>query len=184
MDRAAATLKCRPADLPERVSQMRDELRRQSATLAWPRALPRATDVVAAALRNAKDLGAYRCVFTKLNRISGKDLRSVWDSIRDGAKGEPVACVVASTTSDGKVALLAAGTESRSGWRHHSAQIGIKRLWRLPWAAAGPTWHRQAALTPRASPPAALDAAKAALGHRCGPSRSILARHASAWWRP
>ncbi|MCI6264557.1 MAG: alanine--tRNA ligase, partial [Collinsella sp.] len=111
MDEAAATLKCRPADLPERVSQMRDELREAKRNVGVAKGSA-SGDVVAAALRNASDLGAYRCVFAKLDGVSGKDLRSVWDFIRDGAKGEPIACVVASTTPDGKAALLAAGTES------------------------------------------------------------------------
>jgi alanyl-tRNA synthetase len=88
MDEAAATLKCRPADLPERVSQMRDELREAKHNIGVAKGSA-SGDVVAAALRNAKDLGTYRCVFTKLDGVSGKDLRSVWDSVRDGAKGEP-----------------------------------------------------------------------------------------------
>ena len=110
MEEAAATLKCRPSDLPERVSQIRDELKKARHNIGIAKGSA-AGDVVAAALRNAADLGAYRCVFAKMDGVTGKDLRSVWDSIRDGAKGAPVACVVASTTPDGKVALLAAGTD-------------------------------------------------------------------------
>ncbi|MGI6230732.1 MAG: alanine--tRNA ligase [Tractidigestivibacter sp.] len=110
LDEAAATLKCRPTDVPGRVSQMRDELRdaRKKVSVAKGAATG---DVISAALKNAADLGAYRCVFASVQGVSGKDLRSVWDSIRDGANGEPIACVIASTTADNKVALLAAGTD-------------------------------------------------------------------------
>ena len=163
MDQAAATLKCRPADLPERVSQMRDELREAKRNIGVAKGFA-SGDVVAAALRNAKDLGAYRCVFTKLNGISGKDLRSVWDSIRDGAKGEPVACVVASTTSDGKVALLAAGTESAVAAGFSAGDI-IKQIAGFVGGRGGGRPNMaQAGGSDASGITAALDAAKAALG--------------------
>ena len=163
MDQAAATLKCRPADLPERVSQMRDELREAKRNIGVAKSSA-SGDVVAAALRNAKDLGAYRCVFTKLNGISGKDLRSVWDSIRDGAKGEPVACVVASTTSDGKVALLAAGTESAVAAGFSAGDI-IKQIAGFVGGRGGGRPNMaQAGGSDASGITAALDAAKAALG--------------------
>ena len=163
MDQAAATLKCRPADLPERVSQMRDELREAKRNIGVAKGSA-SGDVVAAALRNAKDLGAYRCVFTKLNGISGKGLRSVWDSIRDGAKGEPVACVVASTTSDGKVALLAAGTESAVAAGFSAGDI-IKQIAGFVGGRGGGRPNMaQAGGSDASGITAALDAAKAALG--------------------
>ncbi|WP_298580340.1 DHHA1 domain-containing protein, partial [uncultured Olegusella sp.] len=48
----------------------------------------------------------------KLNGVGGRDLRSVWDSIRDGAHKPEIACVLISATPDGKVALLAAASDS------------------------------------------------------------------------
>jgi alanyl-tRNA synthetase len=163
MDQAAATLKCRPADLPERVSQMRDELREAKRNIGVAKGSA-SGDVVAAALRNAKDLGAYRCVFTKLNGISGKDLRSVWDSIRDGAKGEPVACVVASTTPDGKVALLAAGTESAVAAGFSAGNIIKEIAGFVGGRGGGRPNMAQAGGSDASGIAAALDAAKAALG--------------------
>ena len=54
-------------------------------------------------------------VVARLDGLAGKDMRSAWDGIRDAAKGEPVACVIASATPDGKVALLAGGTDAAVG---------------------------------------------------------------------
>ena len=163
MDEAAATLKCRPADLPERVSQMRDELREAKRNIGIAKGSA-SGDVVAAALRNAADLGAYRCVFAKLDGVSGKDLRSVWDSIRDGAKGEPVACVVASITPDGKAALLAAGTETAVSAGFSAGDI-IKQISGLVGGRGGgrPNMAQAGGSNPSGIA-AALDAAKAALG--------------------
>ena len=46
-----------------------------------------------------------------IDGLGGKDLRSAWDTLREKL-GETSACVIASQTPDGKVALLAAGTDA------------------------------------------------------------------------
>ncbi|MCI6548262.1 MAG: DHHA1 domain-containing protein, partial [Coriobacteriaceae bacterium] len=163
MDEATATLKCRPADLPERVSQMRDELREAKRNVGVAKGSA-SGDVVAAALRNASDLGAYRCVFAKLDGVSGKDLRSVWDFIRDGAKGEPIACVVASTTPNGKAALLAAGTESAVAAGFSAGDIVRQVAGLVDGRGGGRPNMAQAGGSDASGIAAALDAAKAALG--------------------
>ena len=43
--------------------------------------------------------------------MEAAELRNVWDTIRDKAKG-PAACVLAAVTPEGKVALLAAGDDA------------------------------------------------------------------------
>ena len=48
-------------------------------------------------------------MLARLDGVSGKELRSAWDSVRDRL-GVDCACVLASE-SDGKVGLLAAGTD-------------------------------------------------------------------------
>ena len=163
MNEAAATLKCRPTDLPERVSQMRDELHESRKKLSV--ASGSATgDVIAAALKNAVDLGGYRCVFAKLAGISGKDLRNVWDSIRDSSNGEPIACVLASTAPDGKVALLAAGTDGavKAGF---AAGDVIKQISGIVGGRGGGRPNMaQAGGTDASRIGEALDTAKSALG--------------------
>ena len=65
---------------------------------------------MADAIDSAIDLGGYKAVVARLDGMEAADLRSVWDTIRDKVAG-PVACVLATATPEGKVALLAAGTD-------------------------------------------------------------------------
>ena len=65
---------------------------------------------VSDAVSAAVDMGAYKLVIARLDNIGGKDLRGVWDTVRDKL-GADCACVLASV-ADGKVGLLAAGTDS------------------------------------------------------------------------
>ena len=110
-DEVAAELKCRPADVAARVAALAAELRDTKKQLDAART-GAGSNQVAAAFDAAVDLGAYKAVVARLDGLSGKDLRSAWDTIRDCANGEPVACVIASATPDGKVALLAGGTDA------------------------------------------------------------------------
>ena len=110
-DEVAAELKCRPADVAARVAALAAELRETKKQLDAARTGAGSNQVLAA-FDAAVDLGAYKVVVARLDGLSGKDLRSAWDTIRDCANGEPVACVIASATPDGKVALLAGGTDA------------------------------------------------------------------------
>ena len=110
-DEVAAELKCRPADVATRVAALSAELRETKKELDAART-GAGSNQVASAFDAAVDLGAYKAVVARLDGLSGKDLRSAWDAIRDCANGEPVACVIASATPDGKVALLAGGTDA------------------------------------------------------------------------
>ena len=62
-------------------------------------------------MNGAVDLGGYKAVVARIDGLGGKDLRSAWDTLRDKL-GEASACVIASQSPDGKVALLAAGTDA------------------------------------------------------------------------
>ena len=109
LDGAAAALKCRPEDVATRIETLRDQAREAEAKLKA--ALTGAgsngiLDGIAAAL----DLGAYKCVVARMDGLEAKDLRGAWDTIRDRVDG-PVACVLGAKTPEGKVALLAAGTD-------------------------------------------------------------------------
>ena len=107
----ARELKCRPADAAERVANLNAELRDTKKKLEAA-TTGAGSDKVAAAFESAVQLDGYKAVVARLDGLSGKDMRSAWDGIRDAAKGEPVACVIASATPDGKVALLAGGTDA------------------------------------------------------------------------
>mgnify|MGYP002769800146 FL=1 len=111
MSEVAAQLKCRPADVTERVASLLRELRDTQKKLEAA-TTGAGSDKVAAAFKSAVDHNGYKLVVSRLDGLAGKDMRSAWDGIRDAANGEPVACVIASATPDGKVALLAGATDA------------------------------------------------------------------------
>ena len=162
-EQVAAELKCRPADVAERVAQLQQELRDARKELEAAKTAGTG-DVVAAALKDAADLGGYRCAFLKVEGVGGKDLRNLWDQVRDGANGEPVACVIASATPDGKVGLLAAGTDAAvaSGFKAGDVIRQIAGL--VGGRGGGRPNMAQAGGTDASGIPAALDAARKALG--------------------
>lgn len=111
LDEVAAALKVRPSAVADRVEQLQQDLR--TANHKLEAALTGAgSNQVAEALKSAVQLDGYSCVIAKLEGLSGKELRSAWDGIRDASDGQPVACVIASATADGKVSLLAGATDS------------------------------------------------------------------------
>ena len=111
LDEVAAALKIRPSAVADRVEQLQQDLR--TANHKLEAALTGAgSNQVAEALKSAVQLNGYSCVIAKLEGLSGKELRSAWDGIRDASDGQPVACVIASATADGKVSLLAGATDS------------------------------------------------------------------------
>ena len=111
MSEVAAQLKCRPADVTERVASLLRELRDTQKKLEAA-TTGAGSDKVVAAFKSAVDHNGYKLVVARLDGLAGKDMRSAWDGIRDAANGEPVACVIASATPDGKVALLAGATDA------------------------------------------------------------------------
>ena len=111
MSEVAAQLKCRPADVTERVASLLRELRDTQKKLEAA-TTGAGSDKVAAAFKSAVDHDGYKLGIARLDGLAGKDMRSAWDGIRDAANGEPVACVIASATPDGKVALLAGATDA------------------------------------------------------------------------
>ena len=110
LDEVASELKCRPDAVGERVASLQAELRETRKALEAATTGAGASKV-ADAFRGAVQLDGYKVVVARLDGLTGKEMRSAWDGIRDAAGGEPVACVIASATPDGKVALLAGGTD-------------------------------------------------------------------------
>ena len=163
LDEVARELKCRPDDVAARVEALQTELRETR------KALEAATTgagagKVADAYKGAVQLDGYKVVVARLDGLSGKEMRSAWDGIRDAAGGEPVACVIASATPDGKVALLAGGTD---GAVEHGFSAGaiIKDIAGLVGGrGGGKPAMAQAGGSDASGIDAALDAARSALG--------------------
>jgi len=159
----ATALKCRPAELAERVAKLQQELRDTQKRLEAA-TTGSSSDQVANAYGTAVQLGGYRCVVSRLEGLSGKDLRSAWDGIRDAADGEPVACVIASATSDGKVALLAGGTDSAVAAGFSAGDVIRQVSGLVGGRGGGRPSMAQAGGSDVSGIDAALDAARALLG--------------------
>ncbi len=109
LNKVAAGLKCRPADLGARIEQVQGELRDVQKKLTAAMA-GGSSNKLADAVAGAIDMDGYQLVIGRLDGVSGKELRGAWDTVRDKL-GVACACILASVTDDGKVALLAAGTD-------------------------------------------------------------------------
>ena len=163
LDEAAHELKCRPTDVAERVATLGHELRETKKALEAA-TTGAGSNQVAAAYQGAVQLGGYKVVVARLEGLSGKEMRSAWDGIRDAAGGEPVACVIASATPDGKVALLAGGTDGAVAAGFSAGQI-IKDVAGLVGGRGGGKANMaQAGGSDASGIDAALDAARATLG--------------------
>ena len=159
----ARELKCRPADAAERVAALNRDLRdtRKKLEAATTGA---GSNQVAAAFEKAVQLDGYKAVVARLDGLTGKDMRSAWDGIRDAAKGEPVACVIASATPDGKVALLAGGTDDAVAHGFSAGNI-VKAIAGLVGGRGGGRPNMaQAGGSDASGIDAALEAAKKELG--------------------
>ena len=163
LDGIASELKCRPADVPERVSGLVRDLR-DTAKKLEAATTGAGSDKVAAAFATAVDHDGYKLVVSRLDGLTGKDMRSAWDGIREAAKGEPVACVIASATPDGKVALLAGGTDAAVAAGFAAGNI-VKSIAGLVCGRGGGRPNMaQAGGSDVSGIDAALDAAKKELG--------------------
>ena len=109
LDAVSAELKCRPEDAVSRIEDLKGNLRDAEQKLKCA-LTGGAAGGVSEAIDSALELSGYKAVVARLDGMEAADLRSVWDTIRDKVAG-PVACVLATATPEGKVALLAAATE-------------------------------------------------------------------------
>ncbi len=163
LDEVAAALKIRPSAVADRVEQLQQDLR--TANHKLEAALTGAgSNQVAEALKSAVQLNGYSCVIAKLEGLSGKELRSAWDGIRDASDGQPVACVIASATADGKVSLLAGATDSAVAAGFSAGDI-VKEIAELVGGrGGGKPAMAQAGGSNAAGIDAALEAARTKLG--------------------
>ena len=163
LDDVARELKCRPDAVSERVAALEHELRETRKALEAATTGAGATKV-ADAYKAAVQLDGYKAVVARIDGLSGKEMRSAWDGIRDAANGEAVACVIASATPDGKVALLAGGTDGAVSAGFAAGSI-IKDIAGLVGGRGGGRPNMaQAGGSDVSGIDAALDAARAALG--------------------
>ena len=163
LDEVAAALKVRPSSVADRVEQLQQDLR--TANHKLEAALTGAgSNQVAEALKSAVQLNGYSCVIAKLEGLSGKELRSAWDGIRDASDGQPVACVIASATADGKISLLAGATDSAVAAGFSAGDI-VKEIAELVGGrGGGKPAMAQAGGSNAAGIDAALEAARTKLG--------------------
>ena len=163
LDEVAAALKVRPSAVADRVEQLQQDLR--TANHKLEAALTGAgSNQVAEALKSAVQLNGFSCVIARLEGLSGKELRSAWDGIRDASDGQPVACVIASATADGKVSLLAGATDSAVAAGFSAGDI-VKEIAELVGGrGGGKPAMAQAGGSNAAGIDAALEAAKTKLG--------------------
>lgn len=163
LDEVASALKVRPSAVADRVEQLQQDLR--AANHKLEAALTGAgSNQVTEALKSAVQLNGYSCVIAKLEGLSGKELRSAWDGIRDASNGQPVACVIASATADGKVSLLAGATDSAVAAGFSAGDI-VKEVAELVGGrGGGKPAMAQAGGSNAAGIDAALEAARTKLG--------------------
>ncbi len=163
LDEVAAALKVRPSAVADRVEQLQQDLR--TANHKLEAALTGAgSNQVAEALKSAVQLNGYSCVIAKLEGLSGKELRSAWDGIRDASDGQPVACVIASATADGKVSLLAGATDSAVAAGFSAGDIVKEIAGLVGGRGGGKPAMAQAGGSNAAGIDAALEAARTKLG--------------------
>lgn len=162
MDEVAAVLKCRPADVVTRVEQLQREAREVEKKLKAA-LTGGSSNKISEAVANAVDVGAYQFVAARLDGVSGKELRGAWDTVRDQL-GVACACVLASVGEDGKVALLAAGTDPavQAGFAAGSIVKEIAPL--VGGRGGGRPNMAQAGGRDASGVDAALDAARAIVG--------------------
>ena len=162
IDEVAAQLKCRPADVPARVATIVAE--RADAEKKLKAALTGgSSNKVADAVAGAVDKGAYRLVVARLDGVDGKEIRSAWDSVRDRL-GDACACVLASATPEGKVALLAAGTDAAVAAGFAAGNVIREIAGMVGGRGGGKPQMAQAGGSDVSGIDAALDAARSLLG--------------------
>ena len=69
------------------------------------------SDKIQTAMAAAIQCSGYKAVVARMDGLEAGQLREAWDAIRNKADGNDVACFLATTTPEGKVALLAAATD-------------------------------------------------------------------------
>lgn len=155
---ASAALKCRLEEVPARIANLQAELREANQKLKAA-LTGGSSDAISSAIENAVDCGSYKLVIAQLDGLEAADLRNVWDTVRQKG-GSAVACVIATVTSKGQPALLAAATDEAVAAGFKSGDIIKKIAPMVGGGGGGRPQMAQAGGKDASGIPAALEAAR------------------------
>ena len=155
---ASAALKCRLEEVPARIANLQSELREANQKLKAA-LTGGSSDAISSAIENAVDCGSYKLVIAQLEGLEAADLRNVWDTVRQKG-GSAVACVIATVTSKGQPALLAAATDEAVAAGFKSGDVIKKIAPMVGGGGGGRPQMAQAGGKDASGIPAALEAAR------------------------
>lgn len=155
---ASAALKCRLEEVPVRIANLQSELREANQKLKAA-LTGGSSDAISSAIENAVDCGSYKLVVAQLEGLEAADLRNVWDTVRQKG-GSAVACVIATVTSKGQPALLAAATDEAVAAGFKSGDVIKKIAPMVGGGGGGRPQMAQAGGKDASGIPAALEAAR------------------------
>ena len=155
---ASAALKCRLEEVPARIANLQSELREANQKLKAA-LTGGSSDAISSAIENAVDCGSYKLVIAQLDGLEAADLRNVWDTVRQKG-GSAVACVIATVTSKGHPALLAAATDEAVAAGFKSGDVIKKIAPMVGGGGGGRPQMAQAGGKDASGIPAALEAAR------------------------
>ena len=155
---ASAALKCRLEEVPARIASLQSELREANQKLKAA-LTGGSSDAISSAIENAVDCGSYKLVIAQLDGLEAADLRNVWDTVRQKG-GSAVACVIATVTSKGQPALLAAATDEAVAAGFKSGDVIKKIAPMVGGGGGGRPQMAQAGGKDASGIPAALEAAR------------------------
>lgn len=155
---ASAALKCRLEEVPARIANLQSELREANQKLKAA-LTGGSSDAISSAIENAVDCGSYKLVIAQLDGLEASDLRNVWDTVRQKG-GSAVACVIATVTSKGQPALLAAATDEAVAAGFKSGDVIKKIAPMVGGGGGGRPQMAQAGGKDASGIPAALEAAR------------------------
>ena len=155
---ASTALKCRLEEVPARIANLQSELREANQKLKTA-LTGGSSDAISSAIENAVDCGSYKLVIAQLDGLEAADLRNVWDTVRQKG-GSAVACVIATVTSKGQPALLAAATDEAVAAGFKSGDVIKKIAPMVGGGGGGRPQMAQAGGKDASGIPAALEAAR------------------------
>ena len=155
---ASTALKCRLEEVPARIANLQSELREANQKLKAA-LTGGSSDAISSAIENAVDCGSYKLVIAQLDGLEAADLRNVWDTVRQKG-GSAVACVIATVTSKGQPALLAAATDEAVAAGFKSGDVIKKIAPMVGGGGGGRPQMAQAGGKDASGIPAALEAAR------------------------